>query len=500
MNQSDLIRGSPTEPVQPWPRHVLSADAWAALVSDTTLELQAMWADTTRVHALLRDATGAILPVCTAVTEGRYAALSPLRPSATWFERMIHDLFGHIAEAGRDRRPWLDHGKWPSAPPMALRPQPVLGATEPPEFLPAGGTGLGEDLHQVAVGPIHAGIIEPGHFRITAQGETVVRLEVRLGYTHKGTLVLMRGKPPRAAARYAARLSGDSSVGHSIAYARAVEAATEIEVPARAHALRAVMAELERIANHLGDVGGICRDAAFGFLPARCGWHREAILQACMTAFGHRLMMDSVVPGGLAADIAPGGSAALLRAVDAVQHELPALIQVYDSHSSLIDRMVGTGILSCELAALHGAGGVVGRASGRDVDARRSPGYPPYDRLPVTVPVLREGDVDARVRIRFAELAESVRLIRVLLRTLPDGALSVPLPMSSGEGIGVAEGFRGDIWHFVSLDGGLVASCFARDPSWLQWPLLEAAIEGNIIADFPLCNKSFNCSYSGVDL
>jgi len=312
--------------------------------------------------------------------------------------------------------------------------------------------------------------------------------------------VLMRGKPPRAAARFAARLSGDTTVAHATAYASAVEAALQVEAPPRAHALRAVMGEIERIANHLGDIGAICRDAGFAVLPARFGWHRELVLQAAMTAFGHRLMMDAVVPGGLATDIAPDGPAALLAGIDAMLAELPALMEIYDSHASLVDRMVGTGILSPALAARHAVGGVVGRASGRDVDARRSPGYKPFDRLPLNIPVLREGDVDARVRIRFAELSESARLVYFLLQTLPDGLLSVPLPLTSGEGIGVAEGFRGDIWHFVSMDGGLVASCFAVDPSWLQWPLLQAAIEGNIIADFPLCNKSFNCSYSGVDL
>jgi Ni,Fe-hydrogenase III large subunit len=499
MTQAEL-GATAEEAVRPWPRRVLSGDDWTMLAAERTLDLVALWADTTRVHALFTDANKAVLPVCTAVVDGEYPALSPLRPAAAWFERMIRDLFGHNARNGTDKRPWLDHGRWSNAAPMGLRPASNTGPAEAPEFLPAGGTRLGEDLHQVPVGPIHAGIIEPGHFRITAQGETVVRLEVRLGYTHKGTLVLMRGKPPRAAARFAARLSGDSTVAHSIAYARAIEAALQIEAPTRAHALRAVMAELERIANHLGDIGAICRDATFAFLAARFGWHRELLLQASMVSFGHRLMMDVVVPGGLATDISADGPLVILDAITVMLGELPSLMEIYDSHSSLVDRMVGTGILKCELAARHAAGGVVGRASGRDVDARRSPGYPPYDRLSVIVPVLREGDVDARVRIRFAELAESARLIRLLLHALPDGALTVALPPLSGEGIGVAEGFRGDIWHFVSLDGGLVASCFARDPSWLQWPLLEAAIEGNIIADFPLCNKSFNCSYSGVDL
>ncbi|HEX3347109.1 MAG TPA: nickel-dependent hydrogenase large subunit, partial [Acetobacteraceae bacterium] len=354
--------------------------------------------------------------------------------------------------------------------------------------------------HQIPVGPVHAGIIEPGHFRFHASGETVVRLEVRLGYLHKGTLGLMRGKSPRAAARFACRLSGDSAVAHAIAFARAAEAATGTDAPPRAHALRAVMAEIERIANHIGDFGAIANDASFAFLLARAGVHREAFLRAAFVAFEHRLMMDAVIPGGVAADIAPGGVEAILAAVEALSGELHQLTRVYEDYASLVDRMVGTGITAPELVARFAAGGVIGRAAGRDFDLRKWPGYPPYDALDLAVPVLREGDVDARVRIRLSEIWESVKLLRTLLGALPDGAVSVPLPMASGEGIGWAEGFRGDIWHWLRLDGGQIGSMFMRDPSWLQWPLLEAAIRDNIVADFPLINKSFNCSYSGVDL
>jgi Ni,Fe-hydrogenase III large subunit len=310
----------------------------------------------------------------------------------------------------------------------------------------------------------------------------------------------MRGKSPRAAARFAARLSGDSTVAHSIAFAHAAEAAAFAEPPPRARALRAVMGEVERLANHLGDIGAIAGDASFAFLPARYGWHREAVLRAAARAFGHRLMMDCVVPGGVAVDIAPEGAAALLAALAALERELPNLARIYDDYSSLADRMVGTGVVKPALAAGFAAGGFVGRASGRAFDVRRTPGYAPYDTLEFAVPVLAEGDVDARVRVRGLELAESIRLLRALLGGLPEGALSVALPMTSGEGLGWAEGFRGDIWHWLRLDGGQIASAFMRDPSWLQWPLLQAAIHGNIIADFPLCNKSFNCAYSGVDL
>ena len=498
---SDIIRSAPAEPCQPWPRHKLLGEEWRAMAASLgeagAPSLLALWADTAHVYVLLHDTEARNwLVASTSVEDGRYPALSPHRLSATWFERMIHDLWGHEAAGGRDQRPWLEHGRWPVTVPMSLRPLARELPAGPPEFLPV----EGEDYHQIPLGPVQAGIIESGHFRISALGETVARLEVRLGWLHKGTLGLMRGKSPRVAARFAARLSGDTTVAHSVAFARAAEAASGTVAPPRAAALRAVMTELERVANHLGDCGAIAGDAAFAYLPARFGWHREALLRAAAVAFGHRLMMDVVVPGGVAADIVPGGAEAILRALAPLEEELPELIGVYDGFSSLLERTVGIGIVTPALAAGFAAGGFIGRASGRGFDVRRTPGYPPYEQLTFAVPLLQEGDIDARMRLRFAEIGESVNLVRTLLAEMPEGGVSVPLLLGSGEGIGWAEGFRGDIWHWLRLDSGQIAAVFMRDPSWLQWPLLEAAVHDNIVGDFPLCHKSFNCSCSGVDL
>ncbi len=467
------------------------------LAEEPGLSVLALWADTIRVYALFHDTVGQVFMLASTLVEsGVYAALSPHRPACAWFERMVQDLWAHSAAGGRDPRHWLDHGRWPTIAPMAARPALNHAAPEPLEFLPS----EGEDLHQIPLGPVYAEITEPGHFRLTAAGETVVRLEVRLGYAHKGTLGLMRRKSPRAAARFAARLSGDSTVAHSIAFARGAEAASDTDAPPRACALRGVMAEMERVANHIGDCGAVADAAGFAFLPARCRWHREAMLVAADTAFGHRLMMDCVIPGGVAADIAPGGPEAIMRALNALDAELPQLLGAYDASSSLADRMVGTGAITPELAARVAAGGYVGRAAGRNFDARKAPGYPPYDTLAFDVPLLSAGDVDARVRLRFAELRESVRILRTLLVQLPDGPASVPLLPANGEAIGWAEGFRGDCWHWLRLDGGMISSVFMRDPSWVQWPLLEAAMHGDVIGDFPLCGSSFNGSCSGVDL
>ena len=498
----DLLRQGAPQGCRPHERHLLTPARWAglaeALALDHDLALLALWAEPDAVHAaFLSDAEGIVALASAPAAEGRYAALSPARPGAVRFERTIRDLWGLTAEGAVDLRPWLDHGRWPRMAPLSARPAAYPGPPPQPEFLPA----LGAGVHQIPVGPVHAGIIEPGHFRFHVQGETVVRLEQRLGYLHKGTIGLMLGRSPRAAARFAARLSGDSTVAHAWAFAMAAEAAAGAEPPPRATGLRAVMAELERIHNHLNDWGFICNDASFAWMHARCGALREGVLRACATAFGHRLMMDCVTPGGVGADIAPEGAAAIRAALEAVATEMPALERVYDSHASLADRVVGTGITGAALVARFAAGGPVGRAAGRGFDARRLPGYAPYDDLDFDVPVLPHGDVDARVRIRIAELKQSIALARALLAELPLGELAAPLPQRAGEGVGIVEGFRGECLHWIALDdGGLIRAVFPRDPSWLQWPLLEAAIEHNIVADFPLCNKSFNGSYSGVDL
>jgi Ni,Fe-hydrogenase III large subunit len=351
------------------------------------------------------------------------------------------------------------------------------------------------------VGPVHAGIIEPGHFRFHANGETIVRLEVRLGYAHKGTESLMRGSSLERGAKLAGRVSGDSTVAYAAAFARATEAANAVDVPVRAHWLRALMAELERLANHFGDIGAICNDASFSLMHAHCSVLRERVLRAADFCFGHRLMRDCIVPGGVSSDV-DATRVEMLRALLAeIGRQFPALIELYDNTASLQDRTVSTGILKPELARQFGAGGFVGRASGRNFDARKAFAYPPYDQLSFEVHVLSEGDVNARVWIRIREVQQSVSLIEQILAQMPAGPIRSQLPNASGEGLAIVEGFRGDILVSVRLaEDGTIERCHLRDPSWFQWPLLEAVIEGNIVADFPLCNKSFNCSYSGHDL
>jgi Ni,Fe-hydrogenase III large subunit/Ni,Fe-hydrogenase III component G len=494
---------------RPWPRVIVDEATWTAVARKIGTghgSLLGLWSDTDAVHLALltehpvegKDSRFTVVTLL--CPQGRFPSVAAHVPHAARLERAIHDLFGLQAESASDARPWLDHGRWGLRAPLAALPAPVDPAPWADyAFLPA----EGEALHQIPVGPVHAGIIEPGHFRFTAGGETIVRLEARLGYVHKGIERLMTGAGLERAARLAGRVSGDSTVAYALAFARAVEAALAIDAPPRAHWLRALMAELERLANHLGDIGAICNDAAFALMHAHCGMLRERVLRAADASFGHRLMRDRIVPGGVSVDLDAPGRHAIEQLVAVIRERFPSLIALYDDTASLQDRMAGTGVLAPGLAQQYAVGGFVGRASGRAFDARRAPGYPPYDELGFDVPVLEQGDVNARVWIRIREIEQSLALIGQILQKMPAGETLTDTGVAgrAGEGIALVEGFRGDILVWLALrEDGTVARCHLRDPSWFQWPLLEAAIEGNIVADFPLCNKSFNCSYSGHDL
>jgi Ni,Fe-hydrogenase III large subunit len=498
---NDLIQqGRPVDGHRPWPRAVVDADLWevaAAHLAAGDWSLLDLWGEPDRVHMTLLEEAGATVgTISLDCPDRRYPSIARRHPPALRLERTLRDLYGLEPVGLADDRAWLDHDRWGVRHPLGnagrdAEPLPKY------RFLPA----EGESLHRIPVGPVHAGIIEPGHFRFTANGETVVRLEERLGYVHKGIERLLAGAAIDRAAMLAGRTSGDSTVAYALAFAIAVEAALDVQVPARAVALRAVMAELERLANHFGDIGAICNDAAFAMMHAHTGVLRERVLRAADAAFGHRLMRDRVVPGGVAVDLTADGIAAIRALLAEAHRSFPPLVTLYDETASLQDRTVTTGIVGEPLVRQYAAGGYVGRASGRSFDARRLPGYAPYADLPFEVPVRHDGDVNARVWIRIQEIGQSLALIEALLERLPGGPIHVPLAAGSGEGAALVEGFRGDVhaWVRIAADG-TVERCRLRDPSWFQWPLLEASIEGNIVADFPLCNKSFNCSYSGHDL
>jgi Ni,Fe-hydrogenase III large subunit len=486
---------------RPWPRAIVGADGWQQAIDHLaagSCTLLGLWGEAAAVHmALLDEGVGDIAVVSTSANDGTYPSVAARHPPALRLERAIRDLFGLEATGTPDSRPWLDIGFWEVRHPLGSKQ-----AAEPHAsyaFLPA----EGEALHQIPVGPVHAGIIEPGHFRFTANGEHVVRLEQRLGYVHKGIESLLAGGTLEKGARLACRTSGDSAVAYAYAFALAAEAALSLSAPPRARFLRALMAELERLANHFGDIGAICNDASFSLMHAQCGILRERTLRAAEACFGHRLMMDMIVPGGVARDISADGVTRVQALLAEAGRVFPELIELYDNTASLQDRTVTTGIVRPDYARQFGAGGYVGRASGRAFDARRNVAYAPYGDLTFEVPVLEAGDVNARVWIRIREVEQSLSLIAQLLSRLPSGdtMTTIPSDVGSGEGLGLVEAFRGDVLVWLRFDGnGRIARCHMRDASWFQWPLLETAIEDNIVADFPLCNKSFNCSYSGHDL
>jgi Ni,Fe-hydrogenase III large subunit len=500
MNDPPTERASPDLPPL-WARAEVNQEAWQSAIAELgfgSRTLFGLWGDANAVHLALLDQNR--LSVLTfKCIDGAFPSVGARHSPAMRLERAVHDLFGHQPVGAGDTRPWLDHGRWDIKHPLgAAIPSISRGAAY--SFLPAEGPGL----HQIAVGPVHAGIIEPGHFRFTANGETVIRLEERLGYVHKGIEGLMKGADVMRGVHLAGRTSGDSTVAYAFAFSLAAEQALGIEVPPRAIWLRALMAELERLANHLGDIGAVCNDASFSLMHAHCGMLRERVLRAADCCFGHRLMRDVVVPGGVERDLDSEGVKTLRDLTIHIGDKFPELVELYDKTASLQDRTVGTGVLTAALANQYGCGGFVGRASNRAFDTRRALPYAPYGDLAFIVPVRSEGDVDARVWIRIKEVEQSLSLVSQILDRLPTSTLRTEVlerSHSANEGLAVVESFRGDVLVWLRLaPGGSIERCHLRDPSWFQWPVIEAAIEGNIVADFPLCNKSFNCSYSGHDL
>lgn len=455
-------------------------------------------------YALQEGLVWLSLPVST--NNPVYPGLSGIFPVATRMQRSAADLAGVIAEGAQDTRPWLNHGTWPDDY-YPLRKK-FSGKEVFPELRSKDYLFIrveGDGVHEIPVGPVHAGIIEPGHFRFSVVGEKVLRLEERLGYTHKGIEKRFTQIPPLEAYRLAGRVSGDTTIAYAWAYCMALESASGCTVPMRARWLRALMLERERIANHLGDLGALGNDAALAFGLAQFSRLREDWLRLSREIFGHRLMMDCIVPGGVASDVDKTEIDRLRSQCDIIDREVRVLRRVYDEHAGLQDRFITAGRVRPELATRLGLVGLGGRASGQAMDLRCNHPWPPYDKLDVKIAVHQNGDVAARVTVRFEEIFESLRLIRAICTDLPedDFHTSVSLPGNPALGAGWIEGWRGDI--FVALEitgkdqGNRIQHCYCHDPSWQNWPVLEHAIIGNIVPDFPLINKSFNLSYSGHD-
>jgi Ni,Fe-hydrogenase III large subunit/Ni,Fe-hydrogenase III component G len=473
--------------------------------------LAALWASDERdrgrgfaVHALLALYEGlACLQLPLAAESPAYPDVSDLFACARRMQRAAFDMVGVRAQGAADARKWLRHGAWPEDA-FPLRNDFSSGTRQTPEpdrypFVRV----EGEGVHEIPVGPVHAGTIEPGHFRFSIVGEKLLRLEQRLGYKHKGIERRFAGMSVEEGARLAGRVSGDSTVAYAWAYAMALEGLSGARLGERALCLRALLLERERIANHLGDLGYLGNDCSLAFGFSQFWRLKEEVLRVNASAFGHRYLMDRVVPGGVACDIAEADAHALLAEAEGLKEEVRALRRIYYNHAGLQDRCVTTGQLSPQTAARLGVVGLAARASGHALDARVHPGFAPYDKLEPAVASHRNGDVAARIVVRFEEIFESLRLQRAILRALPAGELRVPLGevREGAFGIGWVEGWRGEV--LIALEaarGGRLRRCHPHDPSWQNWPALEHAVIGNIVPDFPLINKSFNLSYAGADL
>ncbi|MBF0538346.1 MAG: NADH-quinone oxidoreductase subunit C [Nitrospirae bacterium] len=428
------------------------------------------------------------------------------------FERQIHSLMGVTPVGHPDLRPWIKFEDWPQDA------WPLRKSFEASQRM-ARGSGQykwvrteGDGTYEIPVGPVHAGIIEPGHFRFQAVGEHVINLEERLGYVHKGIEKRFESLGWHDGVRLAGRVSGDTTVAHSLAYCMALESMTQCVLPQRAHWLRALFLERERIANHLGDLGAICNDVAFAMLFYQFSRLKEMLLRTNSRLFGHRFIMDRVTLGGVAVDIDATGIREILAEMTLLEDEFERLVAIYDDNPSLEDRVRDTGYLAPEVARELGVVGIVARASGLNVDCRLHNPFPPYDRFEVIVPVLVSGDVHARAWVRVEEVRHSIVLVRRILGQLPGGDISTAIELPGANqsrslqwlgraGFAAVEGWRGEIIYWLASDGqGQISRCMVRDPSSVNWLALEQAIPGNIVPDFPVCNKSFNQSYSGHDL
>jgi Ni,Fe-hydrogenase III large subunit len=501
------------------PAHLLEIDAedWgrtAQLAAIQDYRWCGMWGDedgdAIKVYACIEHQGDYLILQTTVETQ------MPLLPSHTLSfpvadrpERHAQDLLGLVFSDHSDSRRWIRHQGWDEAvyPLRKDFPANPKGSDGPSVTPPDGDYPFhrikGDGVCEIPVGPVHAGIIEPGHFRFNALGEEILSLEQHLGYVHKGIEKAAVGRDANSLVKLAGRVSGDSTVAHAWAACQAIERATSCQVSSRANQLRGMLCERERVANHLGDIGAICNDVGFAFALYQCSRLRELWQRRNGELFGHRLLMDRLIPGGVAVNLDAPAVKILHQDHRELRQEIIELFDILEDQPSLEDRLLSTGYLRPATAHALGCTGYVGKASGQPFDIRSANPYSPYDGFPMQTRVREEGDVMARVQIRMQEVHDSLDWMDRLLEKLDDGPAQtdLPDPERDTQGIGFVEGWRGEIITFVRMDDkGRVQRFFPRDPSWHTWPALERIVMGNIVPDFPVCNKSVNGSYSGHDL
>jgi Ni,Fe-hydrogenase III large subunit/Ni,Fe-hydrogenase III component G len=443
-----------------------------------------------------------ILQVMIPGNDPQFASLAAELPAVNWQEREIQDWFGMKLVGHPNPRRVALHDNWPEVYP--LRKGFPLDTVLPPfegerhVYRPT----LGEGVFQVPVGPVHAGIIEPGHFNFAVAGEPILYLQLRLFYTHKGTEKLFEQLPVHRGVFLAESISGDSSFSHGAAFCQAIERAASADIPARAQVMRTILLELERIYNHVADIGAIATDVGFVVANAHAGRIREMIVAVNEELTGSRLLRGMVCIGGVSSNWDSKQIEALRNTMAGFKKEFDDLIELIRTSESTRDRLERTGILTPDKARDLGVVGVAGRASGIDRDVRRDHPYAAYRRFRFRVPVYQAGDVLHRMQVRIDEVRESLDIIGAATAQLPAGQHCAQVPeIPAGVcALGAVEGWRGEILHWIRTGANnRLERCKIKDPSINNWPALVEAVKGNIIADFPVINKSFNLSYSGTD-
>ena len=415
-----------------------------------------------------------------------YPSITPLVPAAQWDEREAHDLHGVVPVGHPDPRPLVSHEP-PAAPAAPFR-----------SFV-----AHGEGVYQLPVGPIHAGIIEPGHFRFSAVGESVLYLDARLFYTHRGLEKLVEGKTLAEALPIVERACGVCTVTHATVYSRAVERLTGTVPPPRAQMARVLLAEMERLYNHVGDLGNICAGAGFNFGVSRLGWQKERLLRLNERLTGHRYLMGVIAPGGLRLGLDERGLTTLSTLVIEIEHEVRSIVRLLVRSEGFMSRLQTTGVLTAKEARRLGAVGVAARASGLDQDLRRDRPADGYRDIALSIIGASTGDAAARFHVRAQEVGVSAALIADLAGRLPDGPIAAPLagePRYGDVALAGAEGPRGASWLWLMAGpGGQIARLHLRSASFANWPVVATVVPGNIVPDFPLINKSFELCYACTD-
>lgn len=456
------------------------------------------------VHAIFgSDKENQWLTLSAALPENdpKYPSITKTLMAAHWYERYMQDMFGIVAEGHPDPRRLVHHENIPESV-FPLRKDFALNTElEKANVAYPMHHVEGEGIYEIPVGPIHAGIIEPGHFRFNVAGERILTLEGKLFFTHKGVEKLMEGKTIPEALPFIERLSGDAAASHALAYVQAAEKIANCKVSERAEMLRIIVCELERLTMHIHDlsnIGGM--GTGYSFIAANGFRIKEKMMRLSDKIFGNRFWRGFIVAGGVSSDIDKEKLSEILKVSKQCHEEMKKIVDLALASDGFLDRLQTTGVLPNDAACALGALGIAARGSDLDRDTRRDHSYGAYKKYPVEVVVRNSCDVHARYLVRIGEMAQTMKLIEKLIENLPDNGIAVNFEVKDGFAIGAVESWRGEIVCALKITNGVVERCFPRDPSFCNWALFGIMGPGNIVPDFPLINKSLNLSYSGTDL